>query len=378
MYFARAKSRQMLYRIKDLGFKTAFILFPAVIVYILLTDSDGCGDLPRDFRFFPVAGGAALLLAVTWSIIDKQRKNYTGLQYWLQTLLRFFLAYTIMQYGAAKVLDVQFSSNISSLDTRVADMRPMSVAWSFFGYSFSYEFFIGCSQIAAALLLLFRRTATLGAILMVTIMSNIVFVNFAFDVCVKFFSSTYLVMSLYLLADDATRLTNVLLLNRAAEKRQYPPLFRKRSLQKIAGVLGVLLGIFAIAYPLFNTIHMKEKYGVGKHTALYGVWSVDSLRHSRDSLDRMLHEENSGWKKIIFEDYNDATTKSWTSAIDNFSYEVNPAAHTVRMQRTYPDSLLVVNSSYRMDKDTLYLNGKYGDDSLYVRLHLQRKYFIRK
>lgn len=368
----------MLSRIKDLGFKTAFILFPAVIVYILLTDSDGCGDLPRDFRFFPIAGGSALLLALIWSFIDKQRQNYVRLQYWLQTLLRFFLAYTIMQYGAAKVLDVQFSPSISSLDTSVADMHPMSVAWSFFGYSFSYEFFIGCSQIAAALLLLFRRTATLGAILMVTIMSNIVFVNFAFDVCVKFFSCTYLVMSLYLLADDAPRLVNVLLLNRTAEKRAYPSLFRKRSLQRIAGVLGVLLGIFAFVYPLYTTMHMKEKYGVGKHTALYGVWSVDSLHHSRDSLNQVLHGENSGWKKLIFEDYSNASTKSWSSNIDYFSYQVDPNGHTVRMQRTYPDTLLTVNSSYRMDKDTLYLNGKYGDDSLYVRLHLQRKYFIRK
>src|SRR5882757_6027087 len=118
-----------------------------------------------------------------------------------------------MQYGAAKVVDMQFAPSISNMDTRVVDMRPMTVAWSFFGYSFGYEFFIGCSKAVAAILLLLRRTATLGAILMVTIMSNIVFVNFAFDVCVKFFSFSYLVMSVYLLLDDAPRLVNFLLLN---------------------------------------------------------------------------------------------------------------------------------------------------------------------
>jgi hypothetical protein len=57
---------------------------------------------------------------------------------------------------------------------------------------------------------------------------------------------------------------------------------------------------------------------------------------------------------------------------------VDTAKHTVRMQRTYPDSVLVVGASYRMDQDTLYLDGKYGNDSLYVRLHLQRKYFLCK
>ena len=366
------------FRLKDLGFKTAFVLFPAVIVYILITDGNGCGDQPRDFKFFPTAGGAALWLAMIWSFIDKQKHNYFRLQYALQTLLRFFLAYTIMQYGAAKVIDMQFSSNISSLDTRVVDMRPMTVAWSFFGYSFGYEFFIGCSQIAAAILLLFRRTATLGAILMVTIMSNIVFVNFAFDVCVKFFSCAYLVMSVYLLLDDAPRLVSFLLLNKATEKRTYPPLFRKKGIKKVAGIIGILLGIFAILYPMYSMTSAKKQYGAGNHTVLYGVWTVDSLHHSGDSLNHVLHADNSGWKKVIFEDFNYVATKSWTSDLDYFGYEVDTARHTVRMKRTYPDTLLVVNSVYRKHDDTLYLNGKYGDDSLYVRLHLLRKYFLRK
>jgi len=214
--------RTLAFRLKDLGFKTAFILFPVVIAYILLNDGTGCGDLPPDFRFFPIAGGSAVVGGILWSFIDRQKYYYPRLQYSLQILLRFFLAYTIMLYGAAKVIDMQFSPRLSGLDTVVADMSPMAVAWSFFGYSFSYEFFIGCSQIVAALLLLFRKTSTLGAILMVTIMSNIVFVNFAYDVCVKFFSCAYLVMSIYLLLDDAPRLINVLFLNRTAEKRDYP------------------------------------------------------------------------------------------------------------------------------------------------------------
>jgi uncharacterized membrane protein YphA (DoxX/SURF4 family) len=364
-------------RLKDLGFKTFFILFPAVIVYILLTDVDGCGDPPQDFRFFPIAGGGAVLLAIIWSCIDRQRRDHRRLKYTLQALLRYFLAYTIMQYGAAKVMDMQFSPSLSGLDTRVADMHPMTVAWTFFGYSFSYELFIGCSQIAAAFLLLFRRTATLGAILMVTIMSNIVFVNFAFDVCVKFFSCTYLAMSLYLLVDDAARLTNVLLLNRTAETRVYPPLFQKKALKKIAATAGILLGTWALGYPLYATFRMKEKYGVGKHTPLYGVWAVDSLHLSRDVVNSALHADSSGWRKLIFEDYNSASTKSWAAGLDYFSYEVDTVKHTVHMKRSYPDTLLVINSGYRLDKDTLYLQGKYEDDSLYMRLHLKRKYFLR-
>jgi len=364
-------------RLTDLFFKAFFLLFPAVIVYILITDSDGCGDQPRDFRFFPIAGGAAFLLAVIWCFIDKQRHSYIKLKYILQTVLRFFLAYIITQYGAAKILDVQFSPNLGSMATTVADMHPMTVAWTFFGYSFGYELFIGCSQILAAILLLFRKTATLGAILMVTIMSNIVFVNFAFDVCVKFFSCSYLAMSIYLLVDDAPRLTNLLLVNKTAEKRTYPQLFQKKTAQKLLATLGILAGIFAIAYPMLDTMRLKTKYRVGQHSPLYGVWAVDSLHHSLDTANVLLHTDSSGWKKLLFEDYNTAIVRSWTADLVYFNYETDTTKHTLNL-KSYPDTLLRVNTGYRLDKDTLFLYGKYGNDSIYVRLHQQKKYLPRK
>lgn len=69
-------------------------------------------DMRRDFRFFPIASGAALFLAIAWSIADKQRHGYSKLKYILQIILRFFLAYTITQYGAAKILDIQFSPSV--------------------------------------------------------------------------------------------------------------------------------------------------------------------------------------------------------------------------------------------------------------------------
>ena len=122
-------------RVTDLGFKMVFLLFPALMVYFTITDGNGCGDKPRDFRFYPIAAIAALALALIWSFIDKQRKKYTKLKYSLQILVRYFLAYIIVQYGAAKVVDMQFSSSILGLDSKVIDLGPMGLAWAFFGYS---------------------------------------------------------------------------------------------------------------------------------------------------------------------------------------------------------------------------------------------------
>jgi hypothetical protein len=365
-------------RLQDAAFKFFALLFPTVMVYIVTSDSNGCGDLPRDHEFFPLASSLALFLSLVWSLIDRQKKDYGRLRYGLQILTRYFLAYTILQYGAAKVIDMQFSPNLSSLDTRAADMHPMMLAWTFFGYSFPYEFFIGCSQIAAAFLLIFRRTATLGAILMVTIMANVVFVNFAFDVCVRFFSTTYLVMSLYLLVDDAPRLINFLFLNRTAEKRNYPELFKSVRARKAYSVISVMLVMLALGYPLYNTYKVQHQAGVGRHSALYGAWAVDSLHVARDSVNVKLTTGSYPWKKLLFEDFNYLSIKSWESETDNFNYSADSVKQLLTTKRNYSDDTSqLLKARYTRQHDTLYLDGAYYGDSIYVRLHLLRKYFIR-
>ena len=255
---------------------------------------------------------------------------------------------------------------------------PVVLAWACLGDSYEYEFFIGCGQIIAAMLLLYRRTATLGAILLVTILANIVFVNFSFNVCVKFFSCTYLLMALYLLADDAKRLVNFFILNRIVEPRTFPPLFTSFTGMRILKILGVLDFIGIIFYPLYDTWSMKTKYNIGKHTAIYGVWTVDSVHASSDTLNAKLTTDSIGWKKIIFENYDNAYVKSWKTTRTGFHYEVDSAKHTLNMNSTFPDSSIVIKAKYKMIKDTLIINGMYNKDTLFTKMRLQRKYFIRK
>lgn len=365
-------------RLKDFAFKAVFLFFAAAMPYVLITDGDGCGDSPMDVRFFTIAGISAPLLAIVWSLIDKQRYSYTRLKYSFQIILRYFLAYNLMIFGASKVLDAQFPPSLSALDTTIADLYPSTLAWTFFGYSYHYEFFIGCGQILAVLLLFFRRTATLGAILLTIIMSNVVFVNFAYDVCVKFFSSTFLAMTVYLLVDDAPRLIDILFLNRPAEKRVYPVLVSGRNARRILFMAGILAGLWATLYPFYYIYKGKIRYGEGARTELYGAWAVDSIRHSVDSVNRRLNADSTGWKKLLFDERQLAAVKSWRRRIESFSYDVHTATHNVRMKGRIPDSTLLINVGYRLKKDTLYLDGSYGSDSLHIRLHLLRKYFIRE
>src|SRR4030095_6107307 len=123
-----------------------------------------------------------------------------------QLVMRYFLAFIFFSYGIAKIIDEQFGSPYHILDRRMSEVPAFSLAWRFFDYSYFYKLFIGLGQVIASTLFLSRRTSTLGAIILLPIIGNIVFVNFAFRVPVTYYSFCYLVFTVYLLLCDFDRL----------------------------------------------------------------------------------------------------------------------------------------------------------------------------
>ena len=95
--------------------------------------------------------------------------------------LRYFLAFIFFSYGISKLMGQQFTSTYTMMDQSLAKANGFWLTWRFFDYSYSYKFFIGFGQVAAAILFLSRRTTTLAAIIFLPIISNIVYVNFAFE-----------------------------------------------------------------------------------------------------------------------------------------------------------------------------------------------------
>lgn len=361
--------------IKDLGFKIAFIATPVAIIYLFVTDDpDRCGDVPEYIRHFPAAGEAIVLLALIWTGIDRQRYAHERLRQLLSNLIRCFLSYGIMLFAVSKLLDVQFYPYQYWLDYRTADIHGGTLLWIFFGRSFAYSFFIGLGQVAAVLLLLFRRTATLGAILMTGILANIMFLDFDLNICERTTACTFLAMSIYLLLDDAPRLVKTFITGQAVEKRVYPEMFRSRVFQKGWMATWVLVGLFSLAVPVYRVYKAKQQYGIGVRNDIYGAWAVDSLHHSLEPVNRVLNTDSSGWKKIFFDRDAVASARSWRKGMASFSYKVDASHHSVFMKGSSPDSLLRINATYRKAGDTLVLSGSYGVDSLFVRMHLMRKY----
>jgi hypothetical protein len=85
--------------------------------------------------------------------------------------------------------------------------------WTLIGLNPVYEMICGSAEVAAGVLILFRRTALLGALLTAFLTTNIVLYNFCFDVPVKIYAAHLLLLSLAVMAPDMRGLWNFFVLH---------------------------------------------------------------------------------------------------------------------------------------------------------------------
>src|SRR5262245_41045985 len=127
------------------------------------------------------------------------------------------LALNMLIYGLGKIGHTQFPfPPPGRLAETFGDASPMGLLWTFMGYSTGYNIFGGAAEAIGGVLLFLRRTTTLGALILIGVLSNVVALNFCYDVSVKIGSVHLLAMAFFLAAPDLHRLVSVLVLNRPA------------------------------------------------------------------------------------------------------------------------------------------------------------------
>ena len=141
---------------------------------------NGSGDTTGDYVKVLLFIIISLIVALLWTFLDRKRKNYKKLLVWGSLYMRYALIYFMIIYGMAKVIKLQFRSpNLLRLIEPLGDFSPMGLAWTYMGFSDTYTFFAGACEVLAALLLLFKRTRTLGALFCAGVMLNIFMMNFS-------------------------------------------------------------------------------------------------------------------------------------------------------------------------------------------------------
>ncbi|MBL9076633.1 MAG: hypothetical protein JNL08_03965 [Planctomycetes bacterium] len=175
----------------------------------------GSGDTTRAYVALVLQPVLAVLVTLSWSAFDR-RAAHPRLADLLRTWLRYVLASAMLGYGCAKFFGGQFPAlDVSRLQATWGECSPMGVVWRFMGASQAYTAFSGVVECFGGLLLLWRRTATLGALVSAGAMTNVVLINFCYDVPVKLYSSHLLLMAVAIAWRDLPRLAALFVWNRA-------------------------------------------------------------------------------------------------------------------------------------------------------------------
>jgi uncharacterized membrane protein YphA (DoxX/SURF4 family) len=236
----------------------------------------------------------ALAGMLVWSILDRKRMEYRTLHSWLRLWLRYSLAFTLFGYGFAKIFPLQFQPpRFSKLIQPYGEFSPMGVLWNFMGSSIAYTMFAGAAEALGGLLLLFRRTTTLGALVSFGVMANVVALNFCYDVPVKLYSTNLLIMAAFLAAGDAKRLINVFLLNRSTSPVSLePPRFQRVWMHRATVAFWVLFVGFELCSQIIGGWSGYKQTYLSARPALYGLYEVATFDHISNQ---------SPWQKIEFQ-----------------------------------------------------------------------------
>src|SRR5579862_4652722 len=200
------------------------------------------GDVGEEFARVILAVAIGVVAATVWTIADRTRPRASWVEAALRVMLRYSIALGLISYAVAKLLQQQFPPlGPFNYETRVGELTPMGLLWNFMQYSRPYSFFGGVMESAAILLLCVRRTATLGALTTMAVMTNVTLMNFAYDVQVKLYATMIVVSAGVLVLYDARRLFAVFVTNQAVSPAVQPTIFERSMPSWLRWAIKILL-----------------------------------------------------------------------------------------------------------------------------------------
>ena len=309
----------------------------------------------------------AVIATVVWTVWDRKATEYKRLNEWMRVVLRYALAFSLLNYGMVKVIPVQFPApRLIDLLRTHGDFTPFWLFWTFMGYSTAYTIFAGAAEVLAGVLLLFRRTTTLGALAAVAVMLNVVMLDFCYQVPEKLDVIFLFLMTVILLAPDFGRLANLLVLNRATSPVEGPGPLTLRWMRVASAGAKVAI----IAYMVFTSVmlplNLKAVYS--PNSPLFGIYDVEEFSRN-GQVTPPLSTDSTRWKKVVFL----TTDETWIQKMDDSwdtcdtAYDLAAKNMTVAFNSGQKEGKSVLAYA-QQDRDHMTLSGPLGGDSLSAKL----------
>jgi len=347
----------------------------------VLVPENGSGDTSWGWAELWLLLTLAGLGCLIWSVLDRKRANYTHLNYWLCLFARYYIAYVAFIYGIEKVFAMQMLfPSLHQLATPLGDLLPMRFSWLFIGYSTPYQVFSGIMEVTAGLLLLWRRTASLGAFFATGVFINVMMLNLCYDIPVKIFSMQMVFLCLFLLLNESKRLVCFFILNKPADLCSiYHFEYTKKWMRISRIVLKLLFIVIAVGFQInndwgyFKLVHKEVKQQAIKN----GVYEVTGYSANNTQL---LLTDSLRWKDAVFENGTGSTIVADTSfrlryGRAYFGFKADSAQHKITIIKSL-DGSVIYNFDYVLpDTSSVRLTGKTRQGDVVINLKRTKRHF---
>jgi hypothetical protein len=282
------------------------------------------------FLVFSLTGG------IVWTIVamlrGNRRKEYNTLYAWLRFGLRITCGLFMLNYGLAKVFPFQMAPiSVGILNEPVGNMSPMTFLWALIGMNPVYEMVCGAAEVIGGVLLLYRRTALLGALISAFVMANVVLYNFFFDVPVKLFAVNLLLAICFLTLPDAQSLFSYFWLHRptAPSATWIPPAKRRWYRITLLTVEWVFCLGLLIMMPISDGIGWFQSVAANKvQTPLIGSWKLDATHPASGSF---ITGEGLPATDLYIDTAARGLTRASDGALWRTRFKLDAKAHTLRI-----------------------------------------------
>lgn len=379
-----------------------------------IPESSHVGSDVRGYYNWLIAFLAAtlILIGLRKFFATRWHMNTDELYYWLRVLLRYRLALAVVFIGIVKVLPLQIPEpTISDLHTEYGDFLLWKLYYLTNGIATAgYLPVIGSLEILGGLLLLNRRTAVIGAGLLLAVLLNVVLVNYVYDIGEQVYSSLLFLMALVIFVYDWPRFYGLLI----RKTQVYPDGYWPRFTQPVAVIRPYLQALILLIAAVFSVqaylawkdsnYPFPKENGIAGISGVYNVkdfvWKGDTLAYSLVDTIR--------WRDVVFEKWNTVSIRdNRPAAIDstkaritfstgrNYEHIGNAGRHffTYKHSKNKKDSTISLRlvgkidsaktfrlSLNKLGSDTLLLRGaSQAGDSLFVRLErIDKKYLLKE
>jgi len=252
----------------------------------------------------------------------------------------------------------------------------MGIFWTMMAISKGYTFFAGLAEFTGGILLLHRKTKLLGSLISIGVLTNVVAVNFFYDIPVKLFSTELLIIALLLIIPYFPRLSKVILTNQAVEKITPKSFYNEGKWKTIRPFLK--WGFIAIfCYTTLSSALKAYDFHTEKEKTipLYGLYEISNVVTNNDSITVQVKYADT-WRYLIIEYANSAQILQIDMSKKAYEFEVDSIAKKFTL-KNFRDSEDVYTFNYEKTDSTLTFSGIIKKDTFkYTSKRIEKDDFL--